>query len=57
MGIKDIERALAFKIEHADVDIEHAELGADVVRRFITTPELQDGMRKAFILTLHMNGF
>jgi len=57
MGIKNLERALAFRIEHADVDIDHAELGADVVRRFINTPRLQDGMRRAFILTLHMNGY
>lgn len=57
MGIKDVERALAFKIEHADVDIEHAELGADVVRQYINTPKLQDEMREAFTLTLHMNGF
>jgi len=57
MGIKDVERALAFKIEHADVDVDHAELGADVVRRFVNTPELQDEMRKAFALTLHMNGY
>lgn len=57
MGIKDIERALAFKILHADVDVDHAEFGADVVRKYVNTPELQDEMRKAFILTLHMNGF
>lgn len=57
MGIKDVERALAFKIEHADVDVDHAELGADVVKRYVNTPELQDEMRKAFTLTLHMNGY
>ncbi len=57
MGIKNIERALAFKILHADVDIDHAEFGAAVVRQHVNTPELQDEMRKAFILTLHINGF
>jgi len=57
LGVKNIEKALAFHIEHADVDIDHAEFGADVVRDYVNTPELQDEMRKAFILTLHMKGY
>lgn len=57
MGIRNVNRALAFKIEHADVDVDHAELGANVVKEHVNTPELQDEMRKAFILTLHMRGF
>jgi len=52
MGIQNLERALAFEMEHAGVDIEHAEIAVTVVRKFINTPELQDEMRRAFILTL-----
>ncbi|HEX9880502.1 MAG TPA: hypothetical protein VGB25_09940 [Candidatus Binatia bacterium] len=57
LGVKNVERALAFHIEHADVDIDHAEFGADVVRKHVNTPQLQEQMRKAFVLTLHMKGF
>ena len=57
LGVKNIEKALAFHIEHADVDVDHAEFGADVVKRYVNTVKLQDEMRKAFILTLHMKGF
>jgi pyrroloquinoline quinone (PQQ) biosynthesis protein C len=57
MGIQDVDRALASAIEHAGVDVEHAEFGASVVREFVDTPELQEELRKAFILTLHQNGY
>jgi pyrroloquinoline quinone (PQQ) biosynthesis protein C len=56
-GIKDLDRALASAVEHAGVDVEHSEFGADVTRRFVTTPELQDELRRGFILTMHLNGF
>ncbi len=52
MGIEDVEKALAFEIEHAAVDVEHGELAVTAVRKFIKTPELQDEFRRAFILTL-----
>ena len=35
----------------------HARLAARTVREFVDTPELQDQMRRAYILTLHMKGF
>jgi len=57
MGVEDVEKALANAIEHAGVDIHHAKLAEKAVRRYITTPELQEQMRKAYILTLHMKGF
>jgi len=57
MGIEDVERALANTIEHASVDVHHAKLAAKTINEHITTPELQEQMRKAYILTLHMKGF
>jgi len=57
MGIEDLERALANTIEHASADVHHARLAAKTVREFVDTPELQDEMRRAYILTLHMKGF
>ena len=57
LGIEDIERALANTIEHASVDVHHAKLAEKAVREHVTTPELQEQMRRAFILTLHMRGF
>jgi pyrroloquinoline quinone (PQQ) biosynthesis protein C len=56
LGVKNVERALAEKIEHAGVDIEHAEMSANVVRRFVNTPELQDEMRRVFKLVLQGRG-
>jgi pyrroloquinoline quinone (PQQ) biosynthesis protein C len=56
MGIKDVERALAIRIEHAGVDVEHSEFGANVVRYHVNTPELKDQMRRAFILTIQGRG-
>lgn len=54
MGIKNVDRAVQLMIEHAPfgVDMEHARFGEEVVKEFVTTPELQEEMRKAFILTL-----
>ncbi|HLY66516.1 MAG TPA: hypothetical protein VKU60_13360 [Chloroflexota bacterium] len=56
-GIKDVDRALANAIEHAGVDIEHSAFGEDVIKRFVNTPELQDELRRAFALTLHISGY
>jgi pyrroloquinoline quinone (PQQ) biosynthesis protein C len=57
MGIDDLDKALAFETEHAGVDVEHAEIAVKAIREFITTPELQDEMRRAFILTLQQRGY
>lgn len=58
MGIKNLDRALKFKVEHASgTDVGHAEFNARVVSQYVNTPELQDEMRKVFILRLHNNGF
>ncbi len=56
LGVKNVERALAEKIEHAGVDIEHSEMAANVVRHYVNTPELQDDMRRVFKLTLQGRG-
>jgi pyrroloquinoline quinone (PQQ) biosynthesis protein C len=57
MGV-DVDRAMALMLEHAPigVDAEHAEFGANVVREYVNNAELQDQMRKAFILTLQGRG-
>ena len=56
MGIKNVERALANRMEHAGVDVEHSEFGANVVREHVDTPELKEATRKAFIMTLQGRG-
>ncbi len=56
MGIKNVERALAIRMEHAGIDVEHSEFGANVVRDHVNTPELKEATRQAFILTLHGRG-
>ena len=57
MGIENIDRAVQLMIEHAPfgVDMEHAMFAEEIVKAFIDTPELQDEMRRAFILTLARN--
>lgn len=57
MGV-NVQRAIQLDLEHAPtgVDAEHAEFGANVVRRFVDTPELQEEMERAFILTLQGRG-
>ena len=57
MGIKNVDRAVQLMIEHAPfgVDMEHARFAEEIVKEFIDTPELQDAMRRAFILTLARN--
>ena len=56
MGIKNLDRALANRIEHAGIDVEHSEFGANVVRHHANTPELKDALRQAFILTIQGRG-
>lgn len=56
MGIENLDRALANRIEHAGIDIEHSEFGANVVRQHIDSAELKEELRKAFILTIQGRG-
>jgi pyrroloquinoline quinone (PQQ) biosynthesis protein C len=51
-GVEDVDKALAFEIEHAGVDVDHAEIAVTAIRKYINTPELQDEMRRAYKLTL-----
>ena len=54
MGVKNMERAMAFKEEHASgTDVGHATFNAEVVKEHVNTPELQDEMRRVFALRLH----
>jgi hypothetical protein len=53
-GVADVDRALENRHEHAGIDIDHAEFNEMVVRRFVTTPELHDEMRRAFEIRLQM---
>lgn len=52
MGISDVDRALVSKTLHSGVDVDHANFDADVIRDYVDTSELQDEMRRAFILTI-----
>lgn len=58
LGIEHIDRAMALMIEHAPtgVDAEHSEFAANVVRDHVNTRELQEEMRRTFILNLHGRG-
>ena len=51
-GIPDVDKALENRHEHAGIDIDHANFNEDVVRAFVTTPELREEMRRAYILRL-----
>lgn len=57
MGVENPDRAVQLMIEHAPfgADMEHAMFGEEVVRETATTVEIQDAMRKAFILTMQRN--
>ncbi len=57
MGIKNLDNALWFASEHAEVDIDHTEFNEAVIKQFVNTPELQNELRKAFILRLQNQGF
>ncbi len=57
MGIKNLDNALWFASEHAEVDIDHTEFNEKVIKQFVNTPELQYELRKAFILRLQNQGF
>lgn len=53
-GVPDIEKALMNRFEHAGIDIEHADFNEEVVRRYCTTPELQEQMLQVFELRFQM---
>jgi len=55
LGVKDLERALVRDVEHAGVDIDHAEFDRDVIHDYCDTPEAQEEMRQAFILRMQRN--
>ena len=55
-GVEDVDRAVLNKAEHAGVDEDHAAFNAEVVRKFVLTPELQEELRQAFILRLQSRG-
>jgi pyrroloquinoline quinone (PQQ) biosynthesis protein C len=51
-GVPDVDNALLNRKEHAGIDVEHAEFNERVIRKYCTTPELQDQIRQIFILRL-----
>ena len=54
LGIKDVERAMMNQLEHSPIgaDADHVVFGEDVTRAHVNTPELQEALRKVFILRL-----
>jgi hypothetical protein len=57
LGIKDVERAMVNQVEHSPIgaDDEHVVFGERMTREHVNTPELQDALRKVFILRLHQS--
>jgi pyrroloquinoline quinone (PQQ) biosynthesis protein C len=55
LGIKNIDRAMQNQIEHSPIgaDDEHVIFGENMTRAYVNTPELQERLRKVFILRLH----
>jgi pyrroloquinoline quinone (PQQ) biosynthesis protein C len=55
LGIKNIDRAMQNQIEHSPIgaDDEHVVFGENMTREYVNTPELQEALRKVFILRLH----
>lgn len=56
-GIADPDKGLLNRLEHAGIDVEHADFNEAVIRQFVTTPELKEQMRRAFILRLQNQGY
>jgi pyrroloquinoline quinone (PQQ) biosynthesis protein C len=54
LGIKNIDRAMQNQIEHSPIgaDDEHVVFGENMTREHVNTPELQEALRKVFILRL-----
>ena len=57
LGIKNVDRAMQNQIEHSPIgaDDEHVVFGENMTREHVNTPELQDELRKVFILRLHQS--
>jgi hypothetical protein len=55
LGIKNIDRAMQNQIEHSPIgaDDDHVVFGENMTREYVNTPELQERLRKVFILRLH----
>ncbi len=53
-GVESPDRALENRHEHAGIDIDHADFNEEVARRFVNTPDLQEDLRRAYILRLQM---
>jgi pyrroloquinoline quinone (PQQ) biosynthesis protein C len=55
LGIKDVDRAMKLQIEHSPIgaDDDHVVFGENMTREHVNTPELQERLRKVFILRLH----
>jgi hypothetical protein len=55
LGIKDIERAMVNQVEHSPIgaDDEHVVFGERMTREHVNSPELQEALRRVFILRLH----
>ena len=52
-GIEDLEKAMANRAVHAEADEDHGSFNQWVIRDYCNTPELQEEMRKVFILRAH----
>jgi hypothetical protein len=59
LGIKNIERAMKNQIEHSPVgaDDAHGPLAEEWTRDFVNTPEMQEALRKVFILSMTRRRF
>jgi len=55
LGIKNIDRAMTGQIEHSPIgaDDAHVVFGEEMTRTYVNDPELQEALRKVFILRLH----
>jgi pyrroloquinoline quinone (PQQ) biosynthesis protein C len=49
-GVEDLEKATANAVVHNEADEDHGSFVQNTIRDFCNTPELQDEMRKTFIL-------
>ena len=57
MGIKNLDRAMKLAIEHSPLgaDDDHVVFGENMTKEYVNSPELQERLRKVFILRLHQN--
>src|SRR4051794_21528928 len=55
LGIKHIDRAMQNQIEHSPIgaDDDHVVFGENMTKQHVNTPQLQEALRKVFILRLH----